>query len=285
MNMPLSNNSADVFVPDDAARKEAIHRTTHLGIGAHPDDLEVMALDGILSCFNSEDQWFSGVTVTDGSGSVNQGPYASYQETDVIELRQKEQRKAAFIGEYSMIYQLSHPSSSVREKTFQAHQSEIRQIVNETRPDIVYTHTPTDRHPTHVAVAVSAVQALQALPAETRPDTLYGCEVWRDLDWLCDEDRVVFDISGMEHLTDALIGVFDSQIRGGKRYHRATRGRQRAHATFHNSHQADKASRLIYGMDLSPVLQESGTDLSNLIHTYTSKFQTDVVESLNRFSE
>ena len=43
--------------------------TTHLGVGAHQDDLEFMALHGILECYQRPDRWFSGIMVTDGRGS------------------------------------------------------------------------------------------------------------------------------------------------------------------------------------------------------------------------
>ena len=65
----FSNPSADLFIPDNSEPSQALGRTTHLGIGAHQDDLEVMALHGILACYQSDERWFGGVTVTNGSGS------------------------------------------------------------------------------------------------------------------------------------------------------------------------------------------------------------------------
>ncbi len=41
---------------------------------------------------------------------------------------------------------------------------------------------------------------------------------------LPDEDKVAFDLSAQENLQMALLGVFDSQISGGKRYDLATMG-------------------------------------------------------------
>ena len=35
--MKLTNDSADVFIPDGTERGAALARTTHLGIGAHQD--------------------------------------------------------------------------------------------------------------------------------------------------------------------------------------------------------------------------------------------------------
>ena len=47
--------TAEVFVPDASEAASALGRTTHLGIGAHADDLEIMAFQGILECFQRED--------------------------------------------------------------------------------------------------------------------------------------------------------------------------------------------------------------------------------------
>ena len=45
--MNLSQPNQDLFFPDQLSDDEALSRTTHLGIGAHQDDLEFMALHGI----------------------------------------------------------------------------------------------------------------------------------------------------------------------------------------------------------------------------------------------
>ena len=47
--MQLKNPDADVFVPDESSLAEALAKTTHLAVGAHQDDIEFMALHGILS--------------------------------------------------------------------------------------------------------------------------------------------------------------------------------------------------------------------------------------------
>ena len=62
----FANPSADLFIPDDFEPSQALDRTTHLGVGAHQDDLEVMALHGILACYKQTEKWFGGVTVTNG---------------------------------------------------------------------------------------------------------------------------------------------------------------------------------------------------------------------------
>ena len=51
------NSNADFFAPDRKPLKEALGRTTHLAIGAHSDDLEIMAYHGIAECFGRSDRW------------------------------------------------------------------------------------------------------------------------------------------------------------------------------------------------------------------------------------
>lgn len=50
--MKFANPNARIFVPDAKRIGDACQRITHLGIGAHRDDLEFMALHGILTCYD-----------------------------------------------------------------------------------------------------------------------------------------------------------------------------------------------------------------------------------------
>ena len=66
---------SEAFVPDGTPLSTALARTTHLGVGAHPDDLEIMACHGILECHRRNDRWFSGVTMSNGAGSARVGAF------------------------------------------------------------------------------------------------------------------------------------------------------------------------------------------------------------------
>ena len=46
--MEFHNNFAEIFVPEGTPALQALARTTHLAIAAHEDDIEIMAIDGIL---------------------------------------------------------------------------------------------------------------------------------------------------------------------------------------------------------------------------------------------
>ena len=113
--MIFSRPEAALYVPDGIAPDAALARTTHLGIGAHPDDLEFMAFHGIIACYQSGNEWFGGVTCTDGAGSARTGRYADYTDDEMRAVRKKEQDRAAQIGRYGVMIQLGHPSGTVQD--------------------------------------------------------------------------------------------------------------------------------------------------------------------------
>ena len=259
--MKLSNSNADAWVPQPGiALDAALARTTHLGIGAHQDDLEFGALHGILECFGRNDRWFSGVTCTDGGGSPRAGVYADYSDDDMKVVRVEEQRSAAMIGRYSAMLQLGYPSSRIKDASDAGVKDDVVALLKATCPAVVYTHNPADKHATHVAVFRAVLQAMREVPVGDRPHTFLGAEIWRGLDWMPDEKKVVLPVDNHDNLIASLQGVFDSQIAGGKRYDLAATGRYRANATFFASHGVDSASNLVYAMDLMPLVENPALD-------------------------
>lgn len=88
-----------------------------------------------------------------------------------------------------------------------------------------------------------------------------------------DEDKVALDCSDKLNLQSALVGVFDSQISGGKRYDLATMGRRTSNATYYASHGVDEAHCLTYAMDLTPLIINPDLDI-----------KTYILEQINNFS-
>src|SRR5258708_30508784 len=107
--MKLSQSDADIFVPDGSPVAAALARTTHLCIAAHQDDIEIMAWHGIAECHGSTDRWFTGVVVTDGSGSPRSGEFANHNDEQMNAVRREEQRAGAPPGEDSRGWQPTHP--------------------------------------------------------------------------------------------------------------------------------------------------------------------------------
>lgn len=274
--MRLKQTNSKIYVPDNLSTEEALVRTTHLAVGAHQDDLEIMAIDGILQCFQRKDKWFAGVVVTDGRGSPRTGLYANYSDEEMMEIRVVEQEKAARIGDYAAQIFLGYPSSVVKDGDSKDPVYDLQNIIRATSPEVVYTHNLADKHATHISVAVKTIQAIRNLPAEERPKRLYGCEVWRALDWMMDDEKVAFECSRQANLQAALLGVFDSQISGGKRYDLATMGRRVANATYFAAHDTDETTGLAFAMDLTPLIENPSMDIGTYVKNFISHFAQDV---------
>ena len=281
--MNLKLESAEIFIPESISVEEALSRTTHLAIGAHQDDLEIMAIDGILKCFQREDRWFTGVVVTNGSGSPRDDVYKDYTDEEMRQVRAVEQKKAAILGGYAAQVLLDYPSSAVKDGANKDPVEDIKHLLEVAEPEIIYTHNLADKHDTHVGVTLKVIEAVRSLPAEKQPRQIFGCEVWRDLDWLVDEDKVAFDVSAHENLQAALLGVFDSQICGGKRYDLATMGRRHANATYYASHGVDIATGMIFAMDLTPLVADPDQSVADYLRGFAERFVEDVMARLARF--
>ncbi|MGI9647111.1 MAG: PIG-L deacetylase family protein [Acidimicrobiia bacterium] len=282
--MELRRDGAQIYVPDGLDPAGAIARTTHMAVGAHQDDIPIMAHHGILECFGVSDRWFLAATVTDGAGSPRSGPYADYSNEQMREVRIVEEKKAAYVGEYGAAVLLDHPSSAVQDPGEDAIVDELAELISQARPQVVYTHNLADKHDTHVSVALRTLAALRRLPPDQRPQAVYGCEVWRDLDWMNDGDKVVFDVSAHENLAAAVIAVYDSQIAGGKRYDLATAGRRLANATFSESHAVDTAQALIFAMDLLPLVNDEATDPSAFVAEHLARAGNEISDRITRLS-
>jgi len=279
--MKLTKPTSEIFIPDGIDVDKALERTTHLGIGAHPDDLEIMGYAGIYECFLKKDKWFTGVVTTNGVGSLRTGIYANYTDDEMQKIRRIEQKKAAIVGEYSAVIFLDYSSSEIKSPQSTDPIEDIKQLIIKTKPQIIYTHNPADKHDTHVATMIKTLIALKQLPKEFLPQKIYGCECWRDLDWILDEDKIVFDVSERDNIAMSLVGLFDSQISGGKRYDLATIARRRANATFYASHNVDIATYMIYAIDLTPVITES-LDIIEYTTQFIERFKNDVIQRLKK---
>jgi LmbE family N-acetylglucosaminyl deacetylase len=281
--MKLFKPDATVFVPDGLAAEDAFCRVTHLGIGAHQDDLEIMAFHGVQKCFGSRELWFGAVTCADGAGSPRAGEYAAFTDADMAALRRREQEKAAVLGNYGVLAQLNYTSAEVKDVGTGRLKADLVKILRAARPEVVYTHNPADKHDTHLAVAFTALAALRELEPDERPTTVYGCEVWRGLDWMDDADKVPLDVSRRENLSMGLIGVYDSQVEGGKRYDLATVGRRRANAVYFQSHATDEAEQLWFAMDLTPLVRDDSIDVGRYVLGHVDKFRASVEAKIKKY--
>lgn len=280
--MKFNKETARIYIPDRQPETKALAAITHLCIAAHQDDIEIMAAQPILECFQQEHLGFAGVVLTDGRGSPRNGSYARTTDEEMRHIRIKEQCKAADIGEYAALVLLDYPSHEVKDPSNEGPVEDIIQILRVARPKIIFTHNLADKHDTHVAVALRVIEALRRLSPSERPVKVLGCEVWRSLDWLNDPDKYVMDLSAHENLQHALLGVYDSQIAGGKRYDLAAMSRRRANATFFESHEVDVRTGISFAMDLTPLMNHSSVHPSDYVTEFIHRFEMDIKARISR---
>ena len=283
--MQLIKQQAQLFIPDNSEEKPALARTTALCIAAHQDDIEIMAFGPIAECFGSDDRWFTGAVVTDGAGSPRSGIYEKFTDEEMKTVRAREQKTAASIGEYSALFLLAYSSSEVKDPKNEILVNELKSIIEQCRPDIIYTHNLADKHDTHVAVALRVINAVRLLPEGSRPRKIFSLEVWRGLDWLCDGDKAVFDTSSHKNLAASLLGVYDSQIEGGKRYDLAAMGRRTSNATFFASHDVDESDSITYGLDITGLVREENLSPEAFISRYIDQFKAEVTARIERYKQ
>lgn len=280
----FTKENQEVYVPDGTNPDEALRRTTHLTIAAHQDDIEIMAIDGILQGLKDPEAHFSGCVITDGHGSPRAGKFGHVSDDEMAQIRIEEQKAAARLGKYSAQVFLGYTSAKVKDPSDPALVDDLTTLLQVTQPQILYTHNPADKHTTHVAVFLRVIQALRRLPKEILPKKVYGCEVWRNLDWLPDEIKTVFNVSAEHELQAALIDVFESQVAGGKNYTEAIVGRRIANATFFASHVTDNATRLAYALDLTPLIEDDSLDVVTWVQGRIAEFNSVVTDTLKAFS-
>lgn len=274
------NPCARLLVPDGLNETAALSRTTHLGIGAHQDDLEFMAFHGILACYDRSDRWFGGITITDGRGSSRAGIFKDWTDAQIAAERIREQEAAATLGQYAFMAQLGFDGALVRNPREDAVRADLRKLLELSRPEVVYLHNLADKHDTHVGSALRCIEALRQLPKAERPRQVLGCEVWRDLDWLVDSEKTAMPVSARPELAQALNAVFATQIIGGKRYDLAVLGRRTANATFNNAHASDQESALQWAMDLTPLILDDQLDPVAYTVGFIDRLKADVTARL-----
>ncbi len=280
MSFPFQHPKGCFFVPDGTEPEAALQRTTHLGIGAHPDDLEFMGWHPILECLHHGHNYLTGVITSDGRSSPRSGMYARHSDEEMVQVRLREQQHAAVSGEYaatlSLMYEETGPVMGGQDS--QPLIADLMEIVRRTQPRVIFTHNLCDRHPHHIVVVLAVIEALRRL--NYLPEEFYGGEAWRGLDWMNPKDRMHFDVSEHQNLTAALMGVYDSQITGGKRYDQATAGRKRANATYSDPFHSDDSSALEYAMDLMPLLKDPQLKPEDHAATLIKNFLNDVKSRL-----
>lgn len=267
--------------PDGLSQACAFQRTTHLAIGAHPDDLEFMAMHGIAHCYQKKDAWFSGIVCTDGRGSLRPKEKKGLSASEWIALREAEQIDACEKGGYSFVQLLRFQSRSLdTSDAYQALVNLLRERIEQCQPRILYTHSPFDRHPTHRSVFQATLEAIRSSAQLSSLEKAYGCELWGSLDWLPEPQKIGLDHSDSLALAQALYNCYPSQIQGGKNYAQALQGRHKANATFRGHKRADSARALSFAVDLSELIEDPDLPLAHYYKKQVHRFEQSLLDPL-----
>ena len=265
-------NKGIIYLPKN--RKE--QPVKWLCICAHQDDCEIMAIDGILKGYYSKKYSFALVETTDGGGSARTGKFKDYTDDEMKAVRVKEQEAASEIGKYHSLYMLGYSSKEVKDRKNPQIADEYIKIIKELKPQVIYTHSILDKHPTHIGVALKVIEAVRSLPKNEQPKLFYGCEVWRGLDWISDERKIGFDVSRNEKLQKKILDVFESQIAGGKAYTKASIGRRYQNATYYQSHSVDSFKMISYAIDLKPLLVKPNLSVKEFALSFVDDLKNEI---------
>lgn len=253
----------------------------YLCICAHQDDCEIMAIDGILKGYHSKKYSFALVVTADGGGSARTGEFKDFTDEEMKEVRIKEQEAASEIGKYNSLYLLNYSSKEIKDKSNSYIIDEYIKIINDLKPEIIYTHSLLDKHPTHIGVVLKVIEAIRRMPKEKRPKVLYGCEVWRGLDWINDEKKIGFNVSKNEKLQKDLLNVFKSQIAGGKAYTKASIGRRYQNATYFQSHSVDTYKMVSYAIDMTPLINDINLSIKAFAISFVDDLKKEIENNID----
>lgn len=262
-------------------KADACQKTTHLAIGAHQDDVEIMAMSGILECFGISHNWFSSVTLSTGTGKNRKDIYRTLSDDELKDVRVEEQKKAAIIGNYAVSISMKYQTQEIRMLDSNALE-DIKSIILMMKPRIIFMHSPFDNYDTHVAACILTLKALQEVREEYIPERLLGCEVWGSLDWLPTKFKVYLPVQDRENIINACMGVYDSQIYGGKRYDLGVNSRLQSNAVFSLDSKYGYEKKVAFAINLKPLIWKDLNGVLDFIDVVIDSYRKDVLFNLKK---
>lgn len=139
-------------------------RLTLIGIGAHPDDIEIYCA-GFLSIAQACGHRVHWLIATDGGGA-GKGDQAT-----LCQRRREEARAAAAVFNVAPVF-LGHPDGALAEERGVV--ANIEGTLEPLKPDLIVTHAPNDYHPDHRALSEYVSRAASFRAPVLYADTMLG---------------------------------------------------------------------------------------------------------------
>lgn len=280
----LNRSDSEIFIPDGAELDVALQRSTMMVVAAHQDDIEQLAMHGIVKGLEEGGYRLFGVVASDGAGDRHTGSYTDLSYAELMEVRDREQRRAAVVGRYSAVAMLNHTSPEIKDKSSTHVDEDLVALLEAVRPQSVYMHNPFDRNDTHIALFIRTIEALRTAASHGFvPKHVYGCEAWRGLDWLIHHDSIHLPVNDEAGIGERLIQIYRSQFNDRKYYDLAARGRRIANATRHESHTIEMDEEVVLAVDLLPLVLDATLEPETFARRIIERFETDVRERLKRY--
>ena len=164
-----------------------------------------MAYHGIAECFGRADRWFTGVVVTNGAGSPRAGIYARLHRRGDAEgppprAAQGRLRGRIRLPDPARLPQRRGQGPQPAGRARRPHRDSARR---QAATWSTCTTSPTSTIRTSAWRCARSPRCARSA-REYRPEKVYGCEVWRDLDWLLDESKLPLPVSdSLQHRRSA----------------------------------------------------------------------------------
>ncbi|MEI6079021.1 MAG: PIG-L deacetylase family protein [bacterium] len=193
-------------------------------ISPHPDD-DVIGMGGTIVIKAHEGCNFTILYVTNGGGSVKEGPYKEMASEEMIKIRKIEAQTSLQMlldnpHQADQVF-LDFNSSDLFENP-ENYMQELGKVLDRKKFDEIYMPYPNDRHPTHKAVTKLS---LETIKARRMSSELYAYETWDSIP--VDEETIFVDISPYYkrklsavscHKSQCSITPFDEGIIAKNRY-------------------------------------------------------------------
>lgn len=135
----------------------------------HPDD-EVFPMSGTLSKYIHEGAYVTYVCLTLGEMGRNLGNPAFANRVSLPSVRKQELENSCKIIGIQDLRLWGYHDKTVEFEAFEPLDQRILEIIEEVKPDLVYTFYPGHGvHPDHNACGAAVIRTVQRMPAEKRP--------------------------------------------------------------------------------------------------------------------
>ena len=240
------------------------HKESMVVISPHPDD-DILGAGGVMIEAAEKGRAVFSVTVTDGRGSPQTGPYIS--EEEMVERRQKESMAALKVVGAAGGFYFRRRSFDLEGEGGKEVEEDLKDLFEWLTPGEVYLPAPYERHKTHQKVTRLALVALRS---STAPKPfLFGYSLWGG--FFGEKKRLVRDISPFIRKKVEAVLAHSTQI-AYKNYQQGILGKNNSEAIFWESHEIQKATFVETFLDMTELLEHKDLSLEDFIRQDVEAF-------------